>query len=99
MLWRSVLAVLMVGIVGVSLSLANGVISGKVETTKLASVSPAHEGNSGCQTEVDGQVIRLQSGEGIHVGKGWRNCQTYDGHPVIIYSSEPMKLANVDTDQ
>jgi hypothetical protein len=86
----------MLAITGVSVCLANEVILGQVENTKIAYLKRLHVGNSGCQTEVDGKPVQLQPGEGVHVGKEWRNCQTYDGHPVIIHSSEPPKSATED---
>ncbi|MEI6415541.1 MAG: hypothetical protein WCP34_14945 [Pseudomonadota bacterium] len=91
MAWRSALVVLMVAGAGVSLSLANGVTSKPAEATKPADPKQLHASNSGCQTRVDGKIVQLQPGEGIQVGKGWRTCQIYDGHPVIIHSSEPQK--------
>ena len=94
--WRSALVVLMVAGAGVSLSLANGPASKPVEAPRPADPKQLHASNSGCQTRVDGKIIQLQPGEGIQVGKGWRTCQIYDGHPVIIHSSEPRQSTAVD---
>ena len=54
--------------------------------------------DSGCQTEVAGRIIRLQPGQGIETGGGWRNCQTYDGHSLIVYTSKPPKSSALETD-
>lgn len=47
----------------------------------------------GCQTELGGRVVELQPGQGVETGEGWRNCQTYDGHSLIVYSGKPPKSA------
>lgn len=91
MLWRSALTALMVAVPSVSFSLPNGGPSGQIGTAKVADFKSSHTVNSSCQTEVDGKLVQLRLGEGIHVGAEWRYCQSYDGHPVIIHSSEPPK--------
>lgn len=93
-IWRSVLTVLSVAVIGVGLSLASGIGSGKVDVARPADLKQVH--SSGCQVVVDGQVVQLQPEESIRVGSGWRNCQNYDGHPVVIYSSEPPKAQSLD---
>jgi hypothetical protein len=42
-----------------------------------------------CSTEVDGKVYELRLGQGVETPKGWRICETYDGHSLIAYSGEP----------
>ena len=42
-----------------------------------------------CQTEVDGKLVPLQPGQGVKTDEGWRNCESYDGHTLIIYSARP----------
>ena len=65
-----------------------------------ARITPAAvERTSDCRTEVSGQSVVLLLGQSIQGANGWRNCVTYDGHPVIVYSAAPLKstaLAGTD---
>ena len=40
-----------------------------------------------CKTTVGGEVIFLPVGQSLEVGGSWRNCEVYDGHPVIVFSA------------
>ena len=91
MIWRSALTVLTVAVIGAGFSLASGRGSMRIDIPQSFESKPSQRGTSGCQTTVDGQLVRLNFGEDIRVGKEWQTCQIYDGHPVVIHSSELKK--------
>ncbi len=84
----STLTVAAAAAIGILLSLANASTTDPVQSVKTGHPGHVQAGISGCQFEDGGRIVQLQPGEGVQVGKGWRNCQVYDGHPVIVHSSE-----------
>ena len=52
-----------------------------------------------CQIEFRGKVVQLHPGQGIETVDGWQNCQTYDGHSFIAYSTKPPKSAVIENDR
>jgi hypothetical protein len=88
-----IVTTLTTAVIGIVLSMANASTSRPVRAVQHHAPKPLHDGGSGCQTEADGEVVQLQVGESIASGKTWRTCQLYDGHPVIIFSSDPPKVA------
>jgi hypothetical protein len=51
----------------------------------------------GCTTVIGKTTYQLRPGDGIKTDQGWRNCQTYDGHLLVIYSAEPPKTIALDS--
>lgn len=89
------IAMLALGIVGV------GIYRSEASTLRRLVVrggnKAIHADLTHCQTKVDGKVVQLLLGQGIETAEGWRNCQTYDGHTLIVYSIEPPKPVAVDS--
>ena len=59
---------------------------------------PPQVSGPNCRTEIGGKIVQLQLGQGIETPDGWRNCQTYDGHSLIIYSNKPSQSADIHSD-
>ncbi len=68
----SAFAVLTAVVISVGFSLANGLMSGQVQTAKRGDLKPQQAGRSGWQTEVSRKHVPLQSGKGIQAGEGWQ---------------------------
>ena len=64
---------------------------GQILNTQQHDARPQYARGNNCQIEVSGKLVQLQLGQGIEAGDGWRNCQTYEGHSFIVYSTKPPK--------
>jgi hypothetical protein len=64
---------------------------GQILTPKQNDARPPYTRGNHCQIEVSGKLVQLQLGQGIGSTDGWRNCQTYEGHSFIVYSTRPPK--------
>ena len=85
----SVSLVLAASVVGVGVQLSGIAAFGPVKAVSAEERGAHTVANSGCMTTIDGKVIELQPGNGIKAGQGWRNCESYDGHSLIVYSDHP----------
>ncbi|MBI5920152.1 MAG: hypothetical protein HY847_00735 [Betaproteobacteria bacterium] len=70
---------------------------GQILPPKQSAARPQYARGSNCQIEVAGQMVQLQLGQGIRTADGWRNCQTYEGHSFIVYSTKPPQSIVVDS--
>ncbi len=62
---------------------------GQILNAKQNEGRPQYTRSGNCQLEVAGKVVPLEVGQGIQTIDGWRNCQSYDGHSFIVYSTRP----------
>ena len=76
--------------IGVVLSLAHASALAPLRNDKSSVAKPLRLSKSGCLAELDGKTVQFQLGEGIQIGKEWLSCQEYDGHPVVIHSSDSL---------
>lgn len=86
--YRYVLIISAVAIMVGGASSTNGSMSKQAPGKKSAVLTPLPRVSSGCKAKHDNQVVQLQLGESVKLGNRWQTCQTYDGHPVIVHSSE-----------
>jgi hypothetical protein len=87
------LAVMAISVAGLGLHWVNASASRHHQETKPSDATSTQVGAGGCQLEIGGKLVHLQLGEGIRTSAGWRNCDTYDGHPLIVYSASPPPFA------
>jgi hypothetical protein len=92
------LAVMVVAVTGLGLYWVNASASRHHQDAKPSDATSSHVDAGGCQLEIDGKFVHLQPGEGIRTDAGWRNCDTYDGHPLIVYSASPPPIAATTQD-
>lgn len=76
---------------------ANALAQGQPSSTEKKVVAPQNPKGSGCRVEVGGRIVELLPGQGIRTETEWRNCQTYEGHSLIVYSSRPPNRTAVET--
>ncbi|MFA7281247.1 MAG: hypothetical protein WC100_14275 [Sterolibacterium sp.] len=69
---------------------------GQILTPKQNDTRPQYARGDNCQIEVSGKLVQLQLGQGIGTTDGWRNCQAYEGHAFIVYSTKPPKSIVMD---
>lgn len=89
----SVLSLMAVGIGSVVVYWATASAVGQSHFVKAADNKPQLVVANRCQIEINGNMVPLQLGQGIYMSGGWRNCQSYDGHPIIVYSAKPPRSA------
>jgi len=71
---------------------------GQILPAKQNEARPQYVRGSNCQIEVTGKLVQLQLGQGIWTVDGWQNCQTYEGHSFIVYSTKPPKSIVSESD-
>jgi hypothetical protein len=86
-------SIVMIGLVAY---LATGSAIGKILNTKRDDNRPQHTRSNNCEIELAGRFVHLQIGQGIRTVDGWRNCQAYDGHSFIVYSTKPPKSVAIE---
>jgi hypothetical protein len=69
---------------------------GQILTPKQNDARPPYARGNNCQIEVTGKLVQLQLGQGIGTADGWRNCQAYQDHSFIVYSTRPPKFIVMD---
>ena len=77
---------------------ASAISPGPPRIANRSEIAPHLTRGNGCQIEVGGKQLLFQPGQGIETNAGWRNCQTYDGHSIVVYSSRPPKSAAMEND-
>jgi len=87
------LSVMAVAVAGLASYWVNASASRHYQDAKPGDATSVQASASGCQLEIDGKLVHLQLGEGIQTGAAWRICNTYDGHPLIVYSASPPPVA------
>jgi hypothetical protein len=83
------LSVMAVAVAGLASYWVNASASRHHQDTKPSDATSFQVSASGCQLEIDGKSVQLQLGEGVQTRAAWRICNTYDGHPIIVYSASP----------
>lgn len=78
-------------IVGISVALANHTPSNTVPAPPKTPIQTNTAPHADCTTEIDGRMVGLMLGEGLQVAGVWRNCQSYDGHSLIVFSTQPSR--------
>lgn len=88
MFYRYTLLISAIAIIVGGASLTDGSVSKQAQRKKSAVLAPLPKVSSGCMATNDNQIVQLQIGDTVKLGNWWQTCQTYDGHPVIIHSTE-----------
>lgn len=88
-------ALIVVGVAfaGLAFYWASASASRKHQDARPVEASAQAAGSGGCRLELGGEIVPLEPGQGIRTGNRWRNCEIYDGHSLIVFSSKPPQAA------
>ena len=87
------LTLIAVVVTGLAIYWVNASASRKQQDAKPGDAILFDSSAGGCRFEIDGKLAHLRLGEGIRTGDGWRNCDSFDGHTLIVYSGNPPVVA------
>jgi len=83
---------------GLAFYWASASASRKHQDARPVEMSAQAAGSGSCRLELGGEIVPLEPGQGIRTGNRWRNCETYDGHSLIVFSSRPPQAAAMKDD-